>query len=113
MESKFNVEFLEEAEDFLEKLKPKSREKIIYNIWKSKSVNDPELFKKLTEHIWEFRTLYTGLSYRIYAFWDKTQKTPPVVICTHGIIKKTNKTPQKEIDKAEAIRIEYFKNKSL
>ena len=34
-----------------------------------------------------------------------------LVIATHGIIKKTQKTPNKEIAKAEAIRREYFKNK--
>ena len=34
-----------------------------------------------------------------------------LVIATHGIIKKTQKTPSKEIAKAEAIRKEYFKNK--
>ena len=34
-----------------------------------------------------------------------------LVIATYGIIKKTQKTPSKEIAKAEAIRKEYFKNK--
>jgi phage-related protein len=37
------------------------------------------------------------------------------VLATHGILKKTQKTPQKEIDKAELIRKQYldykFKNK--
>ena len=33
------------------------------------------------------------------------------VIATHGIIKKTQKTPPKEIAKAERIRQEYFKSK--
>jgi hypothetical protein len=32
------------------------------------------------------------------------------VICTHGIIKKTDKTPQKEIDKAENIRKQYLEH---
>ena len=34
-----------------------------------------------------------------------------LVIATHGIVKKTQKTPQKEITKAEEIRKEYFNNK--
>ena len=34
-----------------------------------------------------------------------------LVIATHGIIKKTQKTPKKEIAKAERIRQEYFKAK--
>lgn len=34
-----------------------------------------------------------------------------IVVATHGIIKKTDKTPQKEIRKAEAIRKQYFELK--
>lgn len=69
-----------------------------------------ELFKKLEKsEIWEFRTLYNGIAYRLFAFWDTEEKT--LVVATHGIIKKTQKTPSKEIAKAEAIRKEYFKNK--
>lgn len=69
-----------------------------------------ELFKKLEKsEIWEFRTLYNGIAYRLFAFWDTEEKT--LVVATHGIIKKTQKTPSKEIAKVEAIRKEYFKNK--
>jgi phage-related protein len=45
------------------------------------------------------------------AFWDKTNKTDTLVIATHGIVKKTNKMPAKEIDKADKIRKAYFNNK--
>ena len=69
-----------------------------------------EIFKKLENtEIWEFRTLYSKTAYRLFAFWDKGEET--LVIATHGIVKKTQKTPSKEIAKAEAIRREYFKNK--
>ncbi len=44
---KFRVDFLDEAKEFLDELDEKARQKIIYNIWKSRSTNDPELFKKL------------------------------------------------------------------
>lgn len=33
------------------------------------------------------------------------------LITTHGFIKKTQKTPQKEIERAETIREEYYKSK--
>ncbi len=49
------------------------------------------------------------IAYRLFAFWDKDADT--LVVSTHGIIKKTRKTPHKEILKAETIRKEYFKNK--
>ncbi len=69
-----------------------------------------ELFKKLDDtNIWEFRTLYNKIKYRLFAFWDPQSGT--MVIATHGIIKKTQKTPQKEIAKAERLRQEYFNNK--
>jgi len=71
---KFKVEFLEEAAEFLNNLDEKVREKIIYNIWKARTTNDKELFKKLTGEIWEFRTLYNRTHYRLFAFWDKSDK---------------------------------------
>jgi phage-related protein len=55
--------------------------------------------------------LYNSKAYRLFAFWDTSKKNDTVVISTHGILKKTQKTPTKEIEKAENIRIEYLKNK--
>lgn len=112
MKDKFKVRFLEEALAFLDKLDEKSRDKIIYNITKAKKSNDPELFKKLSGEIWEFRTLFLKKHYRLFAFWDKSEQTETVVISTHGIIKKTDKVPQSQIDKAESSRKKYFENKT-
>ncbi len=108
MEKKFEVVFLEQAIDFLENLDEKARKKIYYNLDKAKLVNDPKLFKKLTDDIWEFRTKFSGLQYRLFAFWDKTEKTETLVISTHGIIKKVDKVPKAEIEKAKQIKNEYF-----
>ncbi|MEA4840668.1 MAG: type II toxin-antitoxin system RelE/ParE family toxin [Bacteroidales bacterium] len=109
---KFRVEFLEEAKDFLDDLDEKSRDKIIYNIWKARSTNDKDLFKKLQDEIWEFRTKYNQTCYRLFAFWDKSKNTDTVVISTHGLIKKTDKTPKSEIEHAETLRVKYFKEKT-
>jgi phage-related protein len=49
--------------------------------------------------------LHKRTKYRFFAFWDRKRNS--YVVCTHGIINKTDKTPQKEIDKAEKIRIKY------
>ena len=71
-----------------------------------------ELFKKLeNSEIWEFRTLYNGVAYRLFAFWDTDTQT--LVVATHGIIKKTQKTPKKEIARAEAIMKQYFELKKI
>ena len=109
--NKFEVIFLAEARAFLYQVDQKTREKIIFNIEKSKSKTDHNLFKKLKDEIWEFRTLFNKTHYRIFAFWDKDDKKETIVFTTHGIIKKTSKTPEKEIEKAEQIRLQYFKLK--
>ena len=111
MDEKFSVELLPEAVEFLEILDDKTREKIYYNIKKSQYITDNELFKKLNDDIWEFRTLYKSKAYRLFAFWDKTDDYETIVLATHGIIKKTNKTPPKEIEKAERIRKQYLNQK--
>lgn len=104
----FEIELLPEAIDFLEKLDNKSREKIYYNLKKSQFVNDNELLKKLNEFIWEFRTFYNGKAYRLFSFWDKIDGKEKLIVATHGILKKTQKTPSKEIKKAEEIRKQYL-----
>jgi phage-related protein len=110
IEPKFDIDFLEEAFEFLQSLNEKASEKIIYNIDKARYTNDPKLFKKLNDDIWEFRTKYAGLQYRLLAFWDKSKSTKTLVIATHGIVKKTDKLPDKEINKAAAIMKQYFGN---
>ncbi len=109
MKPDFEIEFLPEAIKFLESLDDKAREKIYYNIKKSQFVNDKELFKKLNDFIWEFRTLYNSKAYRLFSFWDKVEGIETLVVATHGILKKTQKTPPKEIKRAEEIRKQYFK----
>lgn len=112
MNERFKIKFLNEVKDFLDDLDDKAREKIYYNIWKSTQINDNELFKKLQDEIWEFRTLYNKTYYRLFAFWDKEDKEDTIVISTHGLIKKTDKTPKGEIEKAERLRTQYFYEKN-
>lgn len=79
---------------------------------KAQFVNDNELFKKLNDFIWEFRTLYNGKAFRLFSFWDKSNGKETLVVATHGILKKTQRTPIKEINKAEEIRKQYLEHKS-
>ena len=88
--AKFKIIYSKDADDFLNDLPTKIKDKIIYNIAKAKFVIDPELFKKLD---------------------DTDNGTNTLVIATHGFIKKTQKTPPKEIAKAEDIRKAYFNSK--
>jgi len=109
---KFEVVFLTEAREFLLNLNEKSRDKIIFNIDKAKIKVDNELFKKLKGEIWEFRTLFNKTHFRVFAFWDKGDKQETLVLTTHGIIKKTDRTPEKEINREEQIRLKYFELKN-
>lgn len=111
MGQSFKVIMSGEVDAFLSTLKQDVRAKIIYNVDKvANGFIDKDLFKKLENtDIWEFRTLYKGIQYRLLAFWDTEAET--LVVATHGFIKKTQKTPRKEIAKAEAIRKMYFETK--
>jgi phage-related protein len=111
MDNKFEIVFLSEAFEFLKSLDIKHSRKILFNIRKSQQKNEPDLFKKLTDEIWEFRTLYQGLQYRLLAFWDKTDNKNTLVISTHGFVKKQSKVPENEILKAETQRKKYFQEK--
>jgi hypothetical protein len=106
---RFDVEFLQEVDDFLFTMDKKSREKVLYNIWKSRIIGDSELFKKITTDIWEFKTFYQGKHIRLLSFWDKNSKRPKLVICTHGFIKKSSKIHRQEIEKAIGIMNEYYR----
>lgn len=112
MTEKFNVQFLEDAAEFLTTLDDKAKAKIIYNIRKAQVTNDKELFKKLSDEIWEFRTLFNKTHFRLFAFWDKSEKSNTIVIATHGLIKKTDKTPQGDLDKALRLMKLYFEQKN-
>ncbi|MFZ4799930.1 MAG: type II toxin-antitoxin system RelE/ParE family toxin [Bacteroidia bacterium] len=113
MDKYFEIIFLEDAFEFLSSLERKHYEKILYNIRKSQVELDPELFKKLSDDIWEFRTLYHGLQYRLLAFWDKTSTIDTLVVSTHGFIKKRSKVPENEIQKAVNIRAKYLEDKQV
>ena len=107
----FQTKFLEEADEFISKLDPKIIKKIFYNIDLAEQTNDAKLFKKLQNEIWEFRTNYAGLQIRLLAFWDNEDNKETLVIATHGFIKKVDKVPSNEIQRAVKLRDKYFKHK--
>jgi phage-related protein len=106
---KINITFLEEAEIFLDSLSDKAKRKILSDIRKTEAGLRGEWFRKMpgTDGIWEFRTLFNKTYYRLFAFWDSTSDQQSLIVCTHGLVKKTDKTPQGDIDKAERLKKEY------
>lgn len=107
----FDTKFLEEADEFLLGLESKTIKKIFYNIDLAEQTNDTNLFKKLKNDIWAFRTKYAGLTIRLLAFWDKSNNKETLVIATHGFIKKVDKVPSNEIERAVRLRNRYFEKK--
>ena len=108
---KIQVVLLDEALTFVRSLPLKVQQKITYNYKKIEhGIVDKKKKKKIeNSEIWEFRTLFNGNCYRLFSFWDT--ETGTLIVATHGIVKKTQKTPQKEIAKAEEIRQQYFELK--
>lgn len=107
----FDIIFLDEVFQFLKELDKKHSEKILFNIRKAQTAHDPELFKKLNNNIWEFRTLYHGIHYRLLAFWDKENSESTLIVSTHGFVKKRSRVSDNELQKAEKIRIKYLASK--
>jgi phage-related protein len=103
---------MEEANEFIAEFDPKTIKKILYNIDLAEQTNDPKLFKKLQNEIWEFRTKFAGLQIRLLAFWDKSDNKETLVIATHGFIKKVDKVPANEISRAVRLREKYFNSNS-
>ena len=111
-EQQFEVVYMPEANDFLLTVPLQARKKIYFNVVKvAGGVKDSDLFRKLdgSDDIWEFRTLYNGIQYRLLAFWDKMANR--IVVVTHGFVKKSWKVPKKEIARAEALRRLYYEQK--
>lgn len=111
MSKPIEIILLPEAEKFVDNIEISARKKIFYAIRKTKMRVYGDWFEKLksSKDIFEFRIKDSNKFYRLFAFWDSTGDTETLIVCTHGLIKKTNKTPKQEIDKAETIKDKYFK----
>jgi phage-related protein len=107
----FKTRFLEPANEFIAGLDRKAARKLLYNIDLAEQTNDPRLFKKLRDEIWEFRVRHGNNQIRLLAFWDKTDNENTWVVATHGFIKKIDKVPDNEIERAKNIRKKYFESK--
>jgi phage-related protein len=66
-----------------------------------------QYLKKLASEIWECRIQFRGNLFRILCFFDGAE-----VVLTHGFQKKTQKTPRKEIEKAETYRTDYLQRRA-
>ena len=93
----------------METLKEKEQEKIQYGLLLLKSQDRlPKKFVKLVrDGIYELRTEYGGNIYRVFFIFDDGE----IVVLFNGFQKKTQKTPQNEIEKAIKIKEAYYADK--
>ncbi len=98
------------VQEFLDSLPGKVVQKIV---WVLRLLEDMDIvpasyFKKLagTEDIWECRIQFGSNAYRIFCFFMNNS-----VVLTHGFIKKSQKTPAGEIERAEAYRRDFLKRR--
>ncbi len=106
--SNFKTIFLQAADEFIRTLDKKTQKKLFQNIRIAEQTTNPKFFKKLNKDIWEFRVRFSNKQIRLLAFWDKRKNGNTLVIATNGFIKKTQKTPKKEITKAKQIMNQYL-----
>jgi phage-related protein len=100
------------VEEFLDDLGSKQAQKVA---WVLKLVRELPLvpkqyLKKLegTDQLWEIRTEFGGDAFRLLGFWD----TGNLIILTSGFAKKTQKTPNREIELAAQRRRDYLNRKT-
>lgn len=64
--------------------------------------------EKISDDIWELRTKESSNITRVFYFFYEKDKA----VLTHGFIKKTNKLPANEIEKAKKYREDYYRRKA-
>ena len=114
--SEFDVNFYDladgtkPAEIFIEELPPKMMAKVLRSVQMLRA-NGSELREPYSKHlndgIFEIRAKVGADISRVLYFFMVGKK----VILTHGFIKKTQKTPPFEIDRAKKYRVEYLSRK--
>ena len=96
-------------ESFMAKLTEKEQEKVEYGLLllKTQGRLPKEFVKFVRDGIYELRTEYNRNIYRVFFIFDDGE----IVVLFNGFQKKTQKTPQGEIEKAIKIKMAYYADK--
>jgi phage-related protein len=98
--------------EFLDGLGPKQAQKVawVLKLVKELPIVPRQYFKKLegTDELWEVRAEFSGDAFRLLGFWDAGD----LIILTNGFAKKTQKTPNREIELAARRRRDYMNRKA-
>jgi len=99
------------VKDFLDSLPGKVAQKILWVLMVAEELDTlpTTYFKKLTgsDDIWECRVQFGSNDYRILCFHSGGS----VLVLTNGFIKKAQKTPAKEIKRAETYKWDYLRRR--
>lgn len=96
-------------EAFMETLAIKEQEKIQYGLLLLKTQDrlPAKFVKSVRDEIYELRIEYNSNTYRIFFIFDEGQ----IVVLFNGFQKKTQKLPEKEVEKAIKIKEKYDADK--
>ena len=96
--------------DFIETLSDKVVEKIDYGLalLESQDRVSKKFVKYIRDDVYELRTEYESNIYRVFFIFDNGN----IVVLFNGFQKKSQKTPQNEINKAIKLKEEYYASKS-
>lgn len=96
-------------ESFMKTLSDKEQEKVQYALLLLKTQDrlPVKFVKHVREELYEIRVEYGSNIYRVFFIFDEGQ----IVILFNGFQKKTQKTPEREIEKALRIKEEYYADK--
>lgn len=96
-------------ERFMSELDEKTQEKVQYGLLLLKTQDrlSTKFVKHIKEGVFELRTKYNGNIYRVFFIFDGDK----IVVLFNGFQKKTQKTPDNEIEKAIRIKNEYYADK--
>jgi phage-related protein len=96
-------------ERFIESLSYKEQQKVKHGLLLLKTLDKiPTKFVKyIRGGIYELRTEYNGNIFRVFFIFDEGN----IVVLFNGFQKKTQKTPEKEIELAIRIKERYYEDK--
>lgn len=96
-------------ERFIEGLTTKEQQKVKYGLLllKTQDKVSTKFVKHISEGIYELRTTYNGNIYRVFFIFDDGN----IVVLFNGFQKKTQKTPECEVELAIRIKEQYYADK--
>lgn len=100
------------TQSFIDSLPHKAKSKVfcIFELVEELPKLSSNLFKKLKNtELWEIRVNFDKKAYRFFCFFHEGN----LLIITHGIIKKSQKTPAKEIKRAQELRKDFLKDRGI